>query len=126
MVLAGGHRKDVLTVHHDNEAGFFAVKIILNDDAGARIAEFVVLEHEIDGFVRVFFGHGNNDTFACGQAVGFDDDRSTFAADISMSGFNIRKGLVFSCRDAVTLHEGFSEVLRRFQLSSFFGRSEDL
>ena len=43
-----------------------------------------------------------------------------------MSGFNIREGFVFGCRDAVTLHEGLSEVLRRFQLSSFFGRSEDL
>ena len=43
-----------------------------------------------------------------------------------MSRFGIRKGFVFGRRDAVTFHKGLSEVLRRFQLGSFFGRSEDL
>ena len=66
MILAGGHRKDVFAVHHNDETGFFAVEIILNDDAGAGVTEFVVLKHEIDGFVRVFFRHRNNDTFAGG------------------------------------------------------------
>ena len=66
MVLAGGHRKDVFAVYHNDEAGFFAVEVIFNDDTGAGVTEFIVLEHEVDGFVCVFFRHRNNDTLAGG------------------------------------------------------------
>lgn len=43
VVLTGSHRKNVFAVHHNDETGFFAVEVILNDDTGAGVTEFVVL-----------------------------------------------------------------------------------
>jgi hypothetical protein len=78
--------QDVLAVDHDDEAGFLAVEKFLDDDAGACIAQLVAGQHVVDGGVRFFRRHGDDDALAGGQAVGLDDDGGALAVDVGVCG----------------------------------------
>ncbi len=41
VILAGGHRQDVLAVDHHNKASLFAIEELFNHDAVARVAKGV-------------------------------------------------------------------------------------
>ena len=65
-IAVAGFKPDELTLEVKENLLTVTGRKTANDDAGAGVTEFVVLKHEIDGFVRVFFRHRNNDTFAGG------------------------------------------------------------
>ena len=69
--------------------------------------------------------HRDDDTFAGGEAVGFDDDRCAAFVNVNMCCERVGKRLVDGGRDLMPHHEGFGEILRAFELSGGSGRSEN-
>jgi hypothetical protein len=126
VILAGGEGEDVLAVDHDDEAGFLAVEEVLDDDAGAGIAELVAREHVVDGGVGFFQRHRDNDALAGGQAVGLDDDGRALLVDVGVCCGRLGKSLKTGRRDVVASHEALGEILGGFKLGGFLGRAEDL
>ena len=125
MILAGGQRQDVLAVAKHNEAGLFAKQAVFDDDARARSAECAVAEHGVDGCVGLAQGHGDNDAFAGGQAVGLDHDRRAALVNVDVGSDRVGKGLVGGRRDLVAHHEHFGKILGAFELRRSARRPEN-
>ena len=125
MILAGGHRQDVLAVDHHDKACFFAVEKLFDDDAVSGVAKGVTCQHVVNGGFRFFLRHGNNHTLASGQAVGLNDDRRAFLMQVRQSGLNFCKVLILRRRNFMTGEKIFSEGFGTFQLRCAFGWTED-
>ena len=125
MILAGGHRQDVLAVDHHNKASLFAIEELFNHDAVACVAKGVAGQHIFDRRFGFLEGHRHDNAFTRRQTVGFDDDRRAFLAQISQRWLNVGEVLIFRRRDMMTSKEIFGEGLRTFQLRSAFGWPED-
>ena len=82
-------------------------------------------EHGIDCLVRFLLCHGDDNAFAGGKPVGFDNNRSAVFGDVRVCLRRILKGGVLGCRNLVALHEGFGKGLGAFKLRRFFGWSEN-
>ena len=124
VILAGGERQHVFAVDHDDEADLFAIEKFFDHDARASIAEFVVGEHVIDGRVRFFQRLGDDDTLACREAVGLDDDGCALFVHVGVRGGSVREGLECGSRYAVPRHEALGEILGGFELGSGLGGAE--
>ena len=116
MVLRGRHREDVFAVDHDDEGGFFAVEVVFDHDAGARVPEFMAFEHHVDRFVGGVFRHRDDDALPGGEAVGLHHDRSALLRDVFVRGGGIGEAFVVGGGNAVALHESLGEVLGAFEL----------
>ena len=114
-----------MAVAEGDEADFFAFEEFFHHHARAGITKLVVREHHLDCTVRFFQCHCYDNTLASGQAIGLDDDRCAFLRDVIVRGFDVGEGLVFRRWNGVALHEGLGEVLRTFQLCSFFARAKN-
>ena len=75
VVLAGGHRQNVLAVDHHDKAGFFTVEELFNHDTVARIAESVTCQHVLNRGFGFFERHRDDHAFTGGQTVGLDNNR---------------------------------------------------
>ena len=109
MILAGGHRQDVLAVDHHNKAGLFAIEELFNHDTVASIAKGVAGQHIFDRRFGFLKGHRHDNAFTCRQTVGFDDDRRAFLPQISQRRLDLGEVLVFRRRDMMTGEEIFGE-----------------
>lgn len=78
MILAGGHRQNMLAVDHHDKARLFTVKELFNHDAMARIAKGVACKHILNRGFGFLECHRHDNAFTGGQTVGFDNDRRTF------------------------------------------------
>ncbi|MND96388.1 hypothetical protein D3C80_886810 [compost metagenome] len=114
MILAGGHRHYVFTVDHNDKAGFFPIQEFFHHDAVACIAEGVACQHVLHGVFRFLQRHGNNHAFTGRQAVGLDDDRCTFTANIGQRRFDFGKVLVLGAWNIMARQELFGEGFRAF------------
>ncbi|VAU69108.1 Uncharacterised protein [Klebsiella pneumoniae] len=75
MILAGGHRQNVLAIDHHDKARLFAVEELFNHDAVARIAKGVTCQHILNRGFGFFEGHRDDHAFTRGQTVGLDNNR---------------------------------------------------
>ncbi len=125
MILAGGHRQDVLAVDHHDKARLFAVEELFNDDAVSGVAKGVTCQHVVNGGFRFFQRHGDNHALAGGQAVGLDDDRRAFLTQVRQRGLDFGEVLVFRRRDVMTREEIFGEGFGAFKLRRAFRWAED-
>ena len=66
MVLSGYKGDERFTVTESNEADFFAFQEFFDDEVGAEL---------LDGGFGLGVIEGDDDAFASGETVGFDDDR---------------------------------------------------
>ena len=85
----------------------------------------MISEHGIDRLVRFLLCHGDDNAFAGGKPVGFDNNRSSVRGDVRVCLCHILKRGVLGCRNLVALHEGFGKVLGTFQLRRFSCGSEN-
>ena len=83
VILTGCKRNDVFAVGHDDEARFFALEKLLDDDPCARGAQFVFGEDRVDRCMRLFACGGDNHAFACRQTICLDDDRCALRIDVA-------------------------------------------
>ena len=70
--------------------------------------------------------HGDNDTLAGGQAIGFNDDRRALFLNIGMGRFGIGKRFVVCRGHSMTFHKCLGKIFGTFQLSGGLCRSENL
>ena len=116
VILTGRERENVFAIAQNDKAGFFAEQALLNHDARTGSTERAVAQHGVDRCVRFVQGRRDDDPFACGQAIGFDDDRCALCVYIAVGSSRVGKGLISSCWNAVTHHECFGKVLGAFEL----------
>ena len=69
--------------------------------------------------------HRHDNAFPGGQAVGFDNDRRAFLAQVSQRRFDFGEVLVLRRRDLMARKKIFGEGFRAFQLRGAFGWAED-
>ena len=81
VVLRGADGERVGAIGEDEEGGFFALHEFLDHHFRACRAEFAA-EHVVDGGEGLGFGHGDDDAFPGGEAVGLDDDGGALGGDI--------------------------------------------
>ena len=74
MILRCRHWQDVLSVHHDNKAGFLASQKLFDNHPMAGVAEGVARQHIVHSVFGFLQGFGDNDPFTCGQTIGLDDN----------------------------------------------------
>ena len=82
VILAGGHRQDVLAVDHHDKAGLFTVEELFDHDAVARVAKGVTRQHILNRGFRFFERHRHDHAFTGGQAVGLDHNRRAFFTQV--------------------------------------------
>ena len=109
VILAGGHRQNVLAVDHYDKARLFAVEELFDHDAVARIAKGVTRQHILHGGFRFFEGHRHDNAFPGSQAVGFDHNRRAFFTQVSQSRLYLGEVLIFRRRDVMTREKIFGE-----------------
>ena len=90
----------------------------------ARVTKFIAREHRVNGGFRFGLGHCDNDAFAGGEAVGFDDDRGALRTNVSFRCVDFGKGLIACGRDCVAFQKVFGKRFRPFELRCCFARSE--
>ena len=111
VVLAGGHGDHMLAVAEGQDGDLRAGHTLLNDQAGARLAELLVGHHAADGLLGLGCGLGHHHALAQGQAVGLHHDGRALRADVGEGGVHVRKGLIFGGGDVVALHQVLGEDL---------------
>ena len=93
VVLRGCQGNGLQAVAHHDEAGLFALQKFLDHHARAtlvvRHAQFVVQEHEVNGFMGLLLGHGHHHAFASRQAIGLHHDGRTLGTHIVMRGLRV-------------------------------------
>ncbi len=116
MVLRGRERQDTVAVRDDDEARFFAIQVVLNDDTGTGVAEAAARQHVCRRALRLVQIHGDDHPFSGRQAVGFDDDRRALLANVFERRFEFRKVLIGGCRNVMAPQEVLGERFRALQL----------
>ncbi len=125
MILAGGKRRNVFAIDHDNERRFFTVEEFLDNHTATGFTKGVTSQHVFNGVFGFFQGHGNNNTFTRSKAVGLHYDRRAFFTNVSQRWFNLGEVLVIGGWDLVAGQEILGEGFRAFQLCSAFAWPED-
>ena len=111
MVLAGCHWQDIFTIDHTDKTGFFALQKLLNHHAATGIAKFIIRQHIVNGFMRLFDRLSNNDAFTSSKTIGFNDNRCALLIDISLCRYCVGKALISRRWDIVLFHEFFGKSL---------------
>ena len=124
MVLGADHRVDGLAVGEGQEGCLLAFHEFFDDDAAAGFAEGGIVHDLVDGIEGFFEGHGDDDAFASGEAVGFDDDWGALFLDVGAGFVGVGEDFVLGGRDAVLLHEILGEGLGAFDLGGELARAE--
>ena len=75
MILGDGHGPEFGAAYEAHEGEFLAFEEVFDNDFGAGCAEAMVDEDVVEGVDGGIDVHGDGDTLACGETVGFDDDR---------------------------------------------------
>ncbi len=98
------------------------IEEILDDDTRSGIGVLdthsVTDEHHVNRCVRFRRSRGDDDTFACGQAIGLDHDGRAALFDVRVRKSGVCERLMCSGRNTMPLHESFSEILRALELCS--------
>ena len=113
----------MFTVDHHNKAGLLTFKETLHHDPRTRVAKLVIGEHVVDGRLGLMQCHGNDHAFACGEAVGLDDDRRSLFPDIAERGLYFGKHGVGGRGDVVSREEVLGKGLTALKLSGAGCRS---
>ncbi|GCN73892.1 hypothetical protein ExPCM20_01362 [Escherichia coli] len=125
VILAGGHRQHMLTVHHHDKARFFAVEELFDNDAMPRVAKSVACQHIVNSRFRFFLRHRHDNAFPGSQTVSFNDDWRAFLTQIRQRRFYLGEVLVFRRRDLMAGQEILGKRFRAFQLRGTCGWAED-
>ena len=110
VVLAGGQWQNVFAIHHHHKAGFFAVQKLLNHHARTSSAQLIVGQHHVNRVVRFLVAHGDNNAFACSQAIGLNHNRRALRGHIIMRFCGTAKCRVSRGGNVVAYHKRFGKV----------------
>ena len=136
MILRRGERENVRAIGHDDEARFLAGQECFDDYPRrrfiARRRRSMLMRHRRpldkhggDGGVRLAGIHGHDHAFACGEPVGFDDDRGASIVDVGMRFGSVGEALILGSRNAVPGHEGLGKILGALELRRRLGGAKD-
>ena len=125
VVLCREKRGDVGAVTETNEADFFALEEFLDDNLLRGFAEERAVEEAVGGFEGDVARLAEDDAFAGGEAVGFDDDGRMEEGDGFFELAGVRTDRVFGGGDLMALHELLSEGLAGLEARGGLGGAED-
>ena len=72
----------MLAVDHHDKASLFSFEEAFHHDPRPRIAKLVIGQHVVDSSLGLIQRHGHDHAFACGEAIGLNDDRRSLLPDI--------------------------------------------
>lgn len=125
VVLGGQEREDGCSVGEGDEADLFADEEFFNDQTLAGGADKFSGHELFYGGAGFFQGLGDDDTFAGGEAVGFQDDRR-FEVFEGFQGVGfIGRGMEACGGDVVTGEEFLGEDLAALELSGGLDGAKD-
>ena len=124
MVHGGEHGHEGHAVREAEDGDLGALQVLLDDEAGAALAEDAVLHGGADGLAGLLAAHGDRDALAEGEAVGLDDDGDGRGFDVGHGGVEVVEDLVGGGGDAVFLHESLGKDLAALDLGGGLGGAE--
>ena len=89
MILRGRQDDVVAAGHDDEDRGFVAGQTIFDENLAAGCAEFISREYVVHGRLGFRERLRDDDAFAGGEAVGFDDDGRAALAQIIKGGRHV-------------------------------------
>ena len=108
----------MLTIHHDDEAGFLADQELFHNNAMAGLTESIARKHVLAGIDSLLLGLRQDDTLAGCQAISLDDDRCTLLFDVGNGFIQVGKVAIGGGRNPVARQEILGEGLGALKLGS--------
>ncbi len=125
VILSRDEWRDSFAIAHNEEGKLFAFEKFFEDDVASGFTEHLAAKHLIGGGDGFFFRIGDDDAFASGESVRFDDQRRAEMIERGVQFGGVRYLRVARGWNAMALHEGLGKALAGFQLSSGLCGSED-
>ena len=125
VILRRRHRREFLAIGNDHERDFFAGEVLLDEDAIGGVAEFFVLENDVQIIVRLFLRVGDDHALAAGESFDLDDRRIVGLLERCFSLVRRIADRRLSGWDLVLVHEVFGEDLGALQLGGQPAGTED-
>ena len=101
MVLTGSHRQYVFAVGHNDEAGLFTVKELLDHDAVAGFTECVAGEHVAYRLLGAVQVRRDDHAFSGGETVGLDHDGYASVLHVGECRVDLGEGAILGGRDVM-------------------------
>ena len=117
VVLGCRERQHCVTVGYHDEARFFSVEKLFNDDSRASVAKTVALEHVRCSGLGFLQAHCHDYAFSCRQAIGFDNNWRALFPDVVQRGFEFAEVLIRAGWNVVTVEKVLRKCFRPFELS---------
>ena len=123
VILRGRIDEVVVTVAEDDEADLFTLQELLEYDAAAGVTDELSRQHGLRGFAGFLLALGQHDALARGEAVCFQRNGETEAADVLVDVAGVFKKREIGSGNAVLPHELFGKELAAFQLGGELRRT---
>ena len=125
MILGGGEGQSRIPVAQDEIGDFLAKQTVFNNNLRPRIAQ-ATRGHHGNGLFGLLDGLGNDHAFACGQAIGFDNDGRTTRAHIGLGFFGIGKARIGGGGHMRFITQRFGKGFGSFKLGGGLRRAKNL
>ena len=126
VVLGGNHGHHVGAIAETEDRCFFSFHEFFDNHGPSGAAEAVAFQHVFHCTHCLCFILGNDDAFACCQAVGFDDDGIFLVVFQVFHCFVfVSKDFIGCCGNAVFFHQVLGKSFGSFNASCRFGGAEE-
>ena len=125
VVLRGLKRHDRLPVGDGEDARFLADETFFDEETRAGGAKSAIFRDLLDGFKGFFLRGADDDAFACGESVGFNDEiRFLTRSDVVVRLGGAFKGLASGSRHEGAIENFLAEDLAPFHLGGLLARAK--
>ncbi len=114
----------MFAVDQRENGGFFADEEIFDHHAASGVAERSA-ERILNSGFGLFNGFGNRYAFTGGEAVGLDDNRCAFPADVFAGFIGVSENRAGGGRNSGGLHNFLGELFAAFEFGGGFARTEN-
>ena len=124
MVHGGEHGDERDAVREAEDRYLRPLKVLLDDEARAALAEDALLHGGADGSAGLLAAHGDGDALAEGEAVGLDDEGQGRGLDVGHGCVEVVEDLIGGGGYAVLFHEALGKDLAALYLRRGLRRAE--